>query len=162
MAEDHRIALFKNFTEKSAKLFLIQIAVNYELANYIYQTDKKRFDLLKDLFSKLDRRIQRAIRTEIFSGDHFLILAQKYKNTPALKWIDSFIHNNCKKSSTCSNPLEYYCEIFKETYRKDLETFFENHWFERAYKEDIESKTCDSYYCEYGRIPDFKELCENI
>ncbi|MCY4321704.1 MAG: hypothetical protein OXC37_04815 [Bdellovibrionaceae bacterium] len=161
LTKNNRIKLFKNFTEKSAELFLIQMVLNYELANYIYQSDKKEFYILKDLFYKLDRRIEIAIKTEIFSGDNFLILAQKYNNIPALNWIDNFIRDDCRRHSNCYNPLEYYCIIFQNTYREDLEDFFENRWF-RTYKEDIESETCDSSYCEYGKVSDFKEFCEKI
>ena len=162
MSEDHRISLFKNFTEKSAEKLLTQIAINYELAWPLFQADKEYFDILKDLFGKIDRRIQRAIRTEIFSQTHFITLALTHKNKPAWNWINSFIRYDCKKTPTCQQSLEYYCEILEETSRGELESLFENRWFERAYKRDIESETCDSDYCEYGKITDFKEICEKI
>ena len=162
MTEDHKISLFKNFTEKSAKKFLTQIVKDQQLAHSLLQSDKVDFEILEGLFGKIDRRVQRAIRTEIYLDSHFLILAHKYKNRFAWRWIDSFIHYDCKKNSSCQNPLEYYCEILEETYRGDLEDFFENHWFERAYKEHIESTACDSYDCEYGKVSDFKEFCEKI
>ncbi|MCZ0932641.1 MAG: hypothetical protein OXJ52_05770 [Oligoflexia bacterium] len=162
MSEDHRIRLFKNFSEKPAEKLLAQIAVNYKLALPLFHSDKKNFDILKDLFEKIDRRAQRAMMAEIFSRNHFLILAHKHKNKPAWDWIDSFIRYDCKKTSSCRHPLEYYCEILEETYRGDLESFFENRWFERAYKEDIELSACDSYDCEYGKVSDFKEFCEKI
>ena len=162
MTENHKTSLFKNFTEESAEKFLIQIAKNEPLAHPIFQSDKKGFEILEDLFSKLDRRVQRAIRAEIYSDSHFLILAHKYKNRSAWYWIDSFIRYDCKKTSSCQHPLEYYCEILEDTYRGDLEDFFENHWFEKAYKGDIEAMACDSYDCEYGKVSDFKEFCEKI
>ena len=162
MSEDHRIRFFENFTKKSAEKFLAQIATNPKLALSLFQADKKHFDILKDLFEKIDRRVQRAIGKEIFSQSHFLTLAHKHKNRSAWGWIDSFIHYDCKKSLTCQNPLEYYCEILEGTSRGELESLFENNWFENAFKNDIESSTCDSYYCEYGKVSDFKEFCEKF
>ena len=124
MSEDHRLNLFKNFPEKSAEKFLVYIANQYELALPLFHSDKVDFYLLKDLFGKLDKRIQKGIRTEIFDQTHFLILAHRSKNKPAWDWIDSFIRHDCKKSSTCQDPLEYYCEILEETSRGDLESLF--------------------------------------
>ena len=162
MVEDHRITLFKDWTKKSAEIFLTQIAINYELAGHLYQADKKHFYILKDLLEEFDGRNQRAIRKEIFSQSHFITLALAHKNQPAWNWIDSFIHHDCDKTATCQFALEYYCEVLEETSRKDLESLFANHWFERAYKKDIESETCNSSYCEYGKVTDFKTICEKI
>ena len=162
MSEDHKMSLFKNFPEKSAEKLLAYIASHYELALPLFHSDKVDFDIFVGLFGKFDRRIQRGIREKISDQTHFLILAHRSKNKAAWAWLDGFIHYDCKKSPTCRNPLEYYCEILEETPRSDLESFFENPWFERAYKRDIESSVCDSYDCEYGKISDFKEFCEKM
>ena len=160
MSSDHRINFFKNFTDKSAEIFLTQITINKELAWSVFKADKENFNIFEDLFEKIDKKVQRAIREEIFLQNHFLILAQKHNNKSAWSWVDSFIRYDCKKTSACQHPLEYYCDILKETPRKDLEFFLENSWFERAYKSDIELEVCDSYHCEYGKISDFKEFCK--
>ena len=162
MSENHRINIFKNFTEKSAEAFLEEIAINEELALLLFKSDKGSFNILKDLFDKIDRRPYRAIRRELFSGENFLVFAQKYSNSTANKWADDFIRYECKKTSTCQNPLEYYCKILAETSRKDLEKFLASHWFERAYKADIESETCYSSNCKYEKVSHFKKFCEKF
>ena len=162
MSEDHKITIFKGFTEKAAEEFLEQVAINQDLAWSLFRSDKEHFDILKDLFEKRDRRVQRAIGKDIFSDSSFLILAHKHNNRSAWDWIDSFIRHDCKKVSSCQHPLEYYCEILEEDYREDLESFFENRSFERAYKKDIEAETCGLRACQYGKVKDFKSFCEKI
>ena len=162
MSKNHRITLFKNFSIKSAKIFLAQIAINEKLAKPLYQADKGDFNMLEDLFDKIDRRFQRAMREDIFHQSPFLTLSLEYKNQPARDWADSFIRYKCKKTTTCQQPLEFYCEILKETSRIELENLFESRWFEIAYKRDIEAEACDSRDCEYGKISDFKEFCKKI
>ena len=162
MSKSHRISLFKNFSKKSAEIFLAQIAINEKLAKPLYQADKKDFNMLEDLFDKVDRRFQRAMSENIFHQSPFLTLSLEYKNQPAQDWADSFIRYKCKKTTTCQQPLEFYCDILEDTSKRELENLFERRWFEIAYKRDIEAKACYSRDCEYGKISDFKEFCKNI
>ena len=162
MAQDHRITMFKNFTKKSSELFLTEVASNKELASAIYKADRDEFYILKDLFNKINKNTLRALREKIYFYDHFLIVSQKNNNQSAWIWVDDFINFDCKKNSSCQSPLESYCKVLEGTSREDLAGILDSRSFESAYKREIELATCDSSYCKYEKISDFKDFCEKI
>ena len=157
--------LFKRFKEEDALDFLKAVAEDRNLSRHLSSADSSgNFPIMRSLFRKVNSNRIKAIQSPLDAeGNSFLILSHEMDNRHALVWLDSFISHWCRREGWCSDPLEYYCKIFKKTSSEHLSSFFsDNDFFEREYEEDISNGTCGTSSCEYGSPSDFREFCRSF
>ena len=154
--------LFKNLGIRRSKMFLEVVAEDSDLANQIRKEDDTEFSILKTLFRNIGGQILDAIKEPLKSGNSFLILLSYAENQQAWTWINDYFSYLCGRSSGCTDPFEYYCEVLEDTSSQSLKRLFADSGFEREYRRSIQSQTCGGDSCEYGNLGDFKEACENF
>ncbi len=161
LSEEDKTILFKRLNKDSAQEFLEEIAKTPELALILAKEDDKNFSIFRTLTKKVSSRIPTAIKGR-GGSKNFLILLNENENRPAGVWLDDFISHFCRRDSSCDEPLDYYCKILDKTRSEPLKDFFENAYFKKEYKRNIESKSCGSQNCEYGNLIDFRSLCRSF
>ena len=161
VSNENRKLVFKRLNKEEAVELLEEMAQNSSLSYHIARADKGDFVIMDNLFKKAGRNL-RSMNSLAKNMNQILLLIHEQENKAGWDLFNSYIIYRCKKNSHCDEPLEQYCVTFKDSSSKTLEDFFENPFFEKAYKREIKSKTCGTSYCEYGDVKDFKALCKNI
>ena len=128
--------LVGKYRARQAKEILRWIASDSDIAN-VFQKEDDDFEILKELFEKIDDDLETSLKTTIDSGQVFLDIVSEESNEEAGEWIHELIEEElCNRDLESAACLKKYCAIAKKMDRDTAEDMLSLEYFE-DYLDDI-------------------------